>query len=65
MLSIGQFTWFNLIHEDYHTFSDGTYVSHLVAVGCSALFFLLPFNAVFNAFCSIPDDEDLIYDEVR
>jgi hypothetical protein len=35
-----------------------------VALGCSALFFLLPFNVIFNALCSIPDDEDLKYDEV-
>jgi hypothetical protein len=36
-----------------------------VALGCSALFFLLPFNVIFNAFCSVPDDEDLNYDQVR
>jgi hypothetical protein len=65
MLSLGQFIWFNLIREDYHNFSDGTYISHLVAIGCSALFFLLPFNALFNALCSVPDDEDMTYDDVR
>ena len=65
MLSLGQFIWFNLIRSDIHNFSDSTYISHLVALGCSALFFLLPFNVIFNAFCSIPDDEDLNYDQVR
>jgi hypothetical protein len=65
VLSLGQFIWFNLLREDYHNFSSGTYVSHLAALGCSALFFLLPFNVIFNAFCSLPDHEDLAYDDAR
>jgi hypothetical protein len=34
-------------------------------MGLSAAFFLLPFNAIFEACCALPDDEDYIYDEVR
>lgn len=61
VLSIGQLIWFNIIREDYHNFSEGTSASHWASLGFSLAFFFLPFNAIFNAYCAIPDDEDLIY----
>lgn len=56
VLSLGTFTWFNIIDKDYDNFSSFTYISHLTALGLSLLFFILPFNSIFNALCHIPDD---------
>jgi hypothetical protein len=51
--------------ENYNDFSSIVYLSHLASCGLSLLFFLLPFNSIFNALCHIPDDEMLDYEESR
>lgn len=65
VFSLGGLIWFNIIREDYHTFSSSNFLSRIVAVIISVIFYLLPFNSCCNAICYIADDEDLIYDEVE
>jgi hypothetical protein len=61
VLSLGAFLWFNVIREDYHDFTNLTYISHLASLSFSTAFFLIPFNSIFNAICYVPDNEDLTY----
>lgn len=61
VISIGSLTWFNLLPSKNTDFSNLSYLSRLVSVILSILFFLFPFNSILDAICHVPEDETLYY----
>ena len=63
VLTLGNITWYQLVPDDSIEMTTGIKIAQFVAIGVSALFFLLPLDSILDAICAIPDDERLIYEE--
>jgi hypothetical protein len=61
VISLGSLTWYNLLPSNGSDLGNLSYLSRLVSVILSILFFFFPFNSILDAICHVPEDETLDY----
>lgn len=62
IIGIGGFVWVCIFSLD---FSSIKFIAYMAEIGIGLLYFITPYRAIFKCFCSVPDEEILVYEECR
>jgi hypothetical protein len=61
-IGVGGLVWVCLFSLD---FSSIKFIAYMVEIGLGVLYFITPYRAIFKCFCTVPEEENLVYEECR